>query len=360
MLWAGVLLLVGVAQLRFLQLGVALCAPLCAAGLAELARRLAARLGQRRERRWVVPALVVVTIYLVSPAIDYLAAMRFVPGPPNYAQEALVRWLGRHARPTEAVLAPLGLAQPVVHLARRPVVGSMLIEPSTEQASRDTLAFFTGFDLEGVQRIAQQRRVRWVLARRMPFERFARLRQLLDPLTDDDEARTLFRRSLASRLQLDSGAAAVQGSLVLEPVRWLRHCHETRAFGRWRAAEVYRVVAGARLQGRGVEEGELVSLRLIVETNRGRRFVYRDWQRGDVAGAFTFVVPYSTTGGISIPCASQGLAADSEELTRVVGRVQIHARSGRIAVDVPAAAVEHGLSVELPPLDPGPPRRGQR
>ena len=143
---------------------------------------------------------------------------------------------------------------------------------------------------------------------------------------------------MATRLSVDSGSLAVLRNSELPPIRWLQHRWESRRVRRWDAAQVYRVVVGARLEGETTPHAEL-SLTLPLISNRGRRFSYRDRQRADARGHFSFVVPYATEA------PSSG--------TRPMSRVRITTTDAEARVHIDEAAVETGqtVRVELLPLD---------
>ncbi len=343
-LWAGAMAVLGLVQIRYGGLAAALWAPACALGFAELARRLRGRFGHRPEARWIAPALVAVAVYLVSPSIDYLVAYRFPPTALTYVQEESFRWLGARAADDEAVMAPLGIAHEVASIARRPVVGAMLRRAPMSAPTRDTAAFFTSRDPAVARRIAERRGVRWVVASRFTSEYYLHLRRALDPLSDEDSAGTEYRRALGVRLQTDRGAAAEQGTLYLAPVRWLQHRYEARffggLFGSFSAAQLYRVVAGARLTGRA-RPRELVTLGIEIETTVGRRFIYQDWARADANGAYQLLVPYATEA--REPTASQA-----------TGPALIETGWGEARVEIGHQAAERGHQVPVPPLSPRP------
>ena len=60
-------------------------------------------------------------------------------------------------------------------------------------------------------------------------------------------------------------------------------------------AKVYEFVPGARLHGR-TRPNQLIGVSLAVDTNRQRRFHYRDRVRSDADGAFETIWPAGCFG----------------------------------------------------------------
>jgi len=57
--------------------------------------------------------------------------------------------------------------------------------------------------------------------------------------------------------------------------------------------KIFEIVTGALIKGQAVA-GERVELSLQLDSPRGRRFTYQDWNIADGGGVFTFRVPYAT------------------------------------------------------------------
>jgi hypothetical protein len=118
-----------------------------------------------------------------------------------------------------------------------------------------------------------------------------------------------FARSLHTRLYVADGARrSLWGQQVSALGHFRLHLESAAAgnvFGIPVAAfKAYEVVRGARLEGR-CRAGELVRLRLGVQTNTGRGFTWEAETRADAGGVFGFVVPYAT-GDTGAPCRAAG------------------------------------------------------
>lgn len=104
--------------------------------------------------------------------------------------------------------------------------------------------------------------------------------------------------SLQTRLLLSDGSEREVAGYRQKPLAHFRLIHEAQdaieLFGETLPpAKTFEVVAGARLDGMA-EPGQTVRLRLTVESNVGRQFVYsRETQAGS-DGGYGFIVPYPT------------------------------------------------------------------
>ncbi len=122
------------------------------------------------------------------------------------------------------------------------------------------------------------------------------------------EPRMSFWGTLHTRLFLGDGTARSVQDQALQPLSHARLVLESdyvqTVLGQPTAAfKAFEVVGGATLMGRATP-GEKVFLRLTVQTNVGRTFLYEREAAVDSSGNFSLVVPYSTDG--SAPVHSVG------------------------------------------------------
>lgn len=325
--------------------GALLVLPLAALGLNEVGHWLRERHGAGR---WVTATLAGAWLLTLQPALPFALTERSLPEPGRLAREALARWLGQHARTSEAdgrardgVFTPINMGQLTANISGLPVVGSTVIVEGTHAANRDTMAFYSTSDLAQAADLARRRRIRWVVVTRFPRRRFQRFRQLLGwpALTGAALARA-HRRALAVRLLIDFGALAADGPgrPPLPAIAWLQHRHESAMQGRIPAAQLYRRVVGARLVGRA-RPGARVQLYLPLLTNRGRPFAYRAQTMASADGRFELLLPYATTPA-------------TRELTGARGPLRLRADGREVRLKVGPIAVERGAVVAVPALAP--------
>jgi len=139
------------------------------------------------------------------------------------------------------------------------------------------------------------------------------------------------QRLIVARLFYASGSAASAGDYRFAPVEGLRLVFESRSPARvsglpWHVAKlkVFEVVPGARLRVE-TTPGSEVALTQRLETNRGRRFEYRDAKIADAEGHANFAVVYAPKAG---------------EATGAVGPVELVSDGRRSAVEVTAADID--------------------
>ncbi len=343
----------GLVQLRFLPLSLPLNALLIATGLAELHRRLLRLLrGHVRPglRRLLGPALAMSALVLVWPAADYIFELKQMPSPRNKGVEQAARWIRQHPLPPRsAVLAPLGAGHPLVHLGRQAVVGSTLIAPQTEQANRETISFFITSDPKLARQIIQRRSVGRVLQTRLKLKTFVRLNRYLGrPLVVGSEL-DHYRRSMASRLTLDSGSATRIGPTILPAVGWLQHQWEQGPPGARPLVQVFKVVRGALLEGQATP-GQEVRVHLPLLTNQGRPFIFWAAQVAGARGEFSLRIPYWT----ATPEAAELTRASRGGLPRTIpaGLATLTTATGAIPVEISESAVESGLTIPIRRLHP--------
>jgi asparagine N-glycosylation enzyme membrane subunit Stt3 len=359
--------LMGLWQIRFIPLGMMVGAPLAAVGVVEVARRLGVRFQGRISpllQRSLTPATALAALVLLWPAADYLLDALYLPSGRHLVMEEAGRLLRNHRDTMTAVMTPLSGGNPIVHLGRVPVVGSALVDPSTEAATRATLTFFTTRSVKKAQRILKQRRITHVIATYQPAERFGHFLHHLGRPSDIETVERLHRFCMASRLHMDSGSGAWAGLNFMEAVPWLAHRWEN--FGKLRPNDVemvqlFEVVPGARLTG-VVQPGELVEVVVKLLTNPGRPIVYRDMVAADEHGRFTLTVPYWTEKTLAPEVARyiQSLKKRSKPKrlnlgqTIAVGPALLRSKTATQKVQIPRAAVLNGqtLPVVFPPATP--------
>ena len=368
-LWSGAVLLLGTVQVRFMHVALALSAPLVALGLSEASRRLSAALrGRARPRllRATGPALALGTLTLQWPTVDYLvdARSRNLRPPGGQPMEDAARRITTLPRP-RAVLAPISVGNMVVYLGRAPVVGTALIDPWTERANRDTIRAWTTLDLTAGEALVHTRRVSHVLVGPLPTPRYAAYLRYLGRPADRATLYRSHRRILAVRLFHDLGSGAPLDGDFLPAVSWLQHAWESTPRLDEEPAHLFRVVPGARLEGRAAP-WSMVELRLPLVTSRGRPFEYQDRRRADSGGRFRFRLPYWSAR--TVPGEVSRYLARLEELRRRLARglriahplrplarpsftplgpLELRAGDRSATVDVPRRAVLEGQTVRI-------------
>jgi asparagine N-glycosylation enzyme membrane subunit Stt3 len=115
------------------------------------------------------------------------------------------------------------------------------------------------------------------------------------------EPRAPFWGTIHTRLFLGDGAARSIQDQTLQPLSHMRLILESKNvqpfFGAQPTSEykAFEVVEGAKLIGQA-PPGEKVFLRLTIETNLGRTFLYERETAADPSGRFSLLVPYETSG----------------------------------------------------------------
>ncbi|MBW2266972.1 MAG: glycosyltransferase family 39 protein [Deltaproteobacteria bacterium] len=192
-------------------------------------------------------------------------------------------WLDPTERPEYGVLARWSTGHLIQQVGRRPTVTDNFGDVAGAENFALEQRFWSAPPHEA-DRILERLGVRYVVvAEGDPF---------IDYYDNRSMYRTLFRRD-------GSGVLARPGEA------------STRAAGRYRLlmesiplgertkrpfAKVFEFVPGARLRGRTTPDTK-IGLSLHVDTNRGRRFSYRDRMKSGPEGHFEFVVPYANEGG---------------------------------------------------------------
>jgi len=323
-LWAGALLLAGSAHPYLLPLALSFTAPLCALGVAEAARRLYAALSARARPallRLVRPATGVGALCLMWPAADYLVEPRFRLAPPVDHAGVVQAALRLRGNPGLAVMAPLEATATLLDVARARVLALMprrldwsqdgQVQPPAPahqvldgangvDATRDTATFFTLTDPRRAQQLLRRRRIQLVLVPPFSTVAHAGYRRLLGRGTQRIELFHFHRRTMAVRLFHDLGTGVQLRGEYLPAVHWLQHVWESRPRLEAQPTHLFRVVPGARLQGR-VEPRALVQIRLPLVTGRGRPLEYADRRRADGQGRVAFRVPYWSSRTIPTP-----------------------------------------------------------
>ena len=369
-LWSGLFLLLGFFEINHLPLALALSAPLWGIGLSEASRRLVGRLRGRARPpllRAVGPALALGTLSLQWPTSDYLvdANNRHRPQSSRAVEEAARRIRTRPAAKDPATLATLSAGGVLLHLGRTPVVGAALVTPGIAPANHDAVAALTLPDMDVVEPLIHRRRVGRVLVGPFPTPRYAAYLRFLGKPTDRATVFRTHRRTLAVRLYHDLGSGAPLDGDFLPAVSWLQHTWESIPRLDEEPAHLFRVVPGARLEGRAPPRS-MVELRLPLVTNRGRPFEYRDRGRADSGGRFRFRLPYWSAR--TVPGEVIRYLARMEELRRrmaqglpivrplrplarpsftPLGPLELRAGDRSATVDIPRSAVLVGQSVRV-------------
>ena len=238
-------------------------------------------------------------------------------------------WLDATARPEYGVLAPWPLGHAIQYIGRRPAV----VDNFGDDVGGDGLAFADRFYRSrehAVADAAAARGVRYVIAQR-------RLGFLPEQPELGALAYALFRR--------DGAEATGPAGRLLPALERHRLVFESEGL-RWTDAgaepvyKVFELVGGAVLAGRAAP-GAHIEVSLDVETNRGRRFVYRSRAIADDAGGYRARVPYATSGG---PAG-----------VRVEPRYQLRCGGELAGVAVPEDAVRRGHTLTAPDLCPAAP-----
>jgi len=363
-LWAGALLVAGVIGVHLMPLALALAAPLCGLGAAELARRLVHRLRQRA--RWslvrlVRPATGLGVICLLWPAADYLTEprLRLAPAPDLGPVEAAARLRGAQAG---AVMAPLETSATLVDLAHTATVGTVAVE--LDRGNRDTATFFTLQDQQKAWGLLHRRAIRQVMATPFSVPNYATYLRLLGRRAERLAMFHFHRRTMAVRLFHDLGTGVQLRGEYLPAINWLQHWWESRPRMESQPTHLFRVVEGARLEGL-VPPHAVVILRLDLVTGRGRPFEYQDRRRANARGEIRFRLPYWSARAVPLE-VRRYLALMEQARWRIargesvrplapldrpdvtpLGQVQICVGADRTLVDMPRHAVLTGATVRF-------------
>ncbi|MDR0767336.1 MAG: oligosaccharyl transferase, archaeosortase A system-associated [Methanosarcinales archaeon] len=101
--------------------------------------------------------------------------------------------------------------------------------------------------------------------------------------------------------------------------------------------KIFEFVEGAVISGTAAPN-ETVQLALTIQTNQNRVFTYRQTVNADASGAYSFTVPYSTTGPID---------GETNFAVRPIGRYLITKSTGEFSVDVTETDVLRGNTVAV-------------
>jgi asparagine N-glycosylation enzyme membrane subunit Stt3 len=369
--WAGTLLLLGALRLRFLPTALTLAIPLCALGVAEAARRVAAA-AERRARpavlRLVRPGLGVASLCLLWPTCDYLTAPRLTtPGSSRPVEEAAHFFLRQGSASSRGVLAPWSLTFPLVHLGHVSVVG---VPPGLglgDSDARDTLTFFITDRFDTAQEILARRGVEWVVITTSPSASYAGQLRHLGRSWRHSAVVFHHRRSMGARLVEDLGSGKRFSAEMLPALPWLQHRWESTPLYAVPPAHLFRVVKGAWLLGRAAP-ASLVELRLPLISNRGRPFAFRDFRRAGRDGRYRFRLPYATADAVSAEVAAYLQAMERLERGRThgtdqrgvltaldlphtiaLGPARVHSQGWEVMARVTADDVVQGKEIQVPP-----------
>ncbi|WNY24175.1 hypothetical protein MmiHf6_15040 [Methanimicrococcus hongohii] len=101
--------------------------------------------------------------------------------------------------------------------------------------------------------------------------------------------------------------------------------------------KIFEFVEGAVLSGT-VEPNETVELTLTIQTNQNRVFNYNQTAKADASGAYSFTVPYSTTGPID---------GETNFAVQPMGSYTVTTSAGEVRVDVTEEDVLNGNTVQV-------------
>lgn len=315
-LWGG-----GVLGLSQVRLGSLFAPQWCAfAGLEIVAVYLAARARWPQRRRWqLCTGLGAVLLVGLSPTLALHRPVRIPASAELLSTLDGLRWLADSAadpgdserprqRPRFAVMSRWQYGHWLTYFAGHANVANPLGQTETNRRGvRDAVRFFLAPTLRVGERILERRDARYALFTPLLGELELVTRHLPGyPLHRYQQrgpggriaVQPAYLATLQSRLYRFDGRRVSIAGRRYAPARHFRLVYEcrrqVRLLGRRLAAcKLFEHVRGARLVG-SAPPGERIDLALRLETNLGRRMLYRDSTVADERGRYARVVPYAT------------------------------------------------------------------
>lgn len=356
-LWCLVMVVVTVGRQRYAEyfaINSALSAGVCVSWL----------LGRFPSQRAVVPALIVITLLLMQlPTYGDLLALKEQRAADLFRGdvEETMNWLREHTpvagdplrpgrKPSYGVMARWDYGGWIETVAQRPSVATNY---GTETYGMDeTARFFLSTDEKEMSDILGRNGVRYLLVDNVVTD-LPMYAALINSKSDvlalqrDLQSGALsyvptpkLYKLIISRLFYADGTAADAGSFRFDPVEGVRLQFESSSPADvnglpWPVAKLklYEVVSGARLMITAAP-GSTVKVSQTVETNRSRRFAYRNAKSADQNGIAEFVISY--------PPRQDGSVG-------AVGPVSVEANGRHSAVTVTAADIDARRRIRVSP-----------
>ncbi|MBN2494068.1 MAG: glycosyltransferase family 39 protein [Deltaproteobacteria bacterium] len=286
-----------------------------------------------RIRAWVLAcALSISILAAASPLLS--SNLDFASRDPASWQRSLVRFGHELAEIAPPEITPAGLprtgmltgwrdAHPLLWASGWPVSASSFASDRARAGNRASFAAMLSADEQAVITFMEKARLRFLIVSPIMDEvqQMAELAgidteylQIRDDYTQAEPIRHVrslppFTQAVHTRALIADGSAALPDGRPMEGLSHFRLLLESKTgvdyLGvRVAAVKAFERVAGARMEG-NAEPGQLIQLRLAVETNAGRRFTYRQSCVADAQGRYCMCVPYPTSGG-PWPCTARG------------------------------------------------------
>ena len=271
-------------------------------------------------------------------------------------------WEDTRVRPEYGVLAQWSYGNWIVQIGHRPSVANpFALAPWHLRGFEDSIRFMIARDETAADRIARERRVRYVIATPMLYTFLALARSIDAPtgayaVEGEGEVRytPAFFQLIGNRLTLFDGSedttaegerapALAHYRIVFEgdpqtPGTYTAEGERVSTPLRISFAKVFERVEGARLRGRTAPLSP-VEAEIEIVTNQGRHFLWKASVRADEAGRFTLRVPYSTARARAMEVGA-------------AGPYFLRSSRRRARVMVPERSIREGASLEIDWTEP--------